>query len=184
MEAMLHTIWQQLHNDLKRFIFKRVHDEDITNDIIQEVFLKAHQKISSLKEKEKLASWIYTITRNTITDHFRIKKNSTFQDETSTDETSSSESYKTSELASCAQHFIEALPEKYREAIRLTEIENVSQKELAARLNISYSGAKTRVQRGREKLKELFEACCAIQHDVYGNIIDYQSRENSQNKKC
>jgi RNA polymerase sigma-70 factor (ECF subfamily) len=66
--------------------------------------------------------------------------------------------------------FIEKLPAHYREALRMTEFQDISQKELAERLNISYSGAKSRVQRGKDKLKALILDCCAYQTDVYGNL--------------
>ena len=80
-------------------------------------------------------------------------------------------------FSNCVPTFLDALPEKYREALYLVEIEGLSQKELAERLNISYSGAKSRVQRGREKLKEALLECCRISTDVYGNVVEYRRRE-------
>ncbi len=68
------------------------------------------------------------------------------------------------------------LPETYREALRLTEYQGLSQKELGERLGISFSGAKSRVQRARAKLKQQLLACCHFQFDYAGQIIDYQSR--------
>lgn len=62
---------------------------------------------------------------------------------------------------------ISTLPDKYREALMLSDIKGVSQKEIAEQLNISYSGAKSRVQRGREMLKATYEKCCDISTDVY-----------------
>jgi len=83
---------------------------------------------------------------------------------------------KTSELAECVVPFINKLPAIYKEALTLTEIKNYSQLELAEHLGISYSGAKSRVQRAKVILKELFEDCCNISYDKYGNIMDYKSR--------
>lgn len=83
---------------------------------------------------------------------------------------------KNSELAECIIPFINKLPDKYKEALTLTEFKNYSQIELAEHLGISYSGAKSRVQRAKLKLKEIFEECCNISYDKYGNIIDYKSR--------
>jgi len=68
---------------------------------------------------------------------------------------------------------IEQLPDKYREAMMLTELEGMTQKDLSNQLGISFSGAKSRVQRGRGELKELLTACCHIEADHYGNTIDY-----------
>jgi len=70
----------------------------------------------------------------------------------------------------CIKPFIAQLPQKYQEALVKTEFENLSQKELASQLNISYSGAKSRVQRGKEKLKQLILTCCDFPSDNYGNL--------------
>ena len=51
------------------------------------------------------------------------------------------------------------------------DFEGMSQKEYADRLGISISGAKSRVQRAREKLKDLILKCCDYQFDKYGNVI-------------
>jgi len=81
---------------------------------------------------------------------------------------------------SCVKPFIEKLPEKYKSALIAAEINNVSQKELAKQLDISYSGAKSRVQRGREKLKNLLQECCNFEYDTYGNLI----KSNKKNCSC
>jgi len=77
---------------------------------------------------------------------------------------------------------IKTLPDKYRDALEMSEINGVSHKEIAEELNISYSGAKSRVQRGREKLKEVLLHCCEIKADKYGNIIEYHERDKSGKK--
>ena len=80
-------------------------------------------------------------------------------------------------MSECIVPFINKLPDIYKEALTLTELKNYSQLELADHLGISYSGAKSRVQRAKVKLKEIFEECCHISSDSYGNIIDYRSRK-------
>jgi RNA polymerase sigma-70 factor, ECF subfamily len=69
---------------------------------------------------------------------------------------------------------VDALPNAYREALRLTEYEGLSQKQLSTQLGISFSGAKSRVQRARAKIKQQLLDCCHFQLDHAGRIIDYQ----------
>jgi RNA polymerase sigma-70 factor (ECF subfamily) len=64
-------IFHQYRDRLYNFIMSRVNDQDITDDILQDVFLKIHMKMDTLKDLNKIHSWIYQITRNTIIDHFR-----------------------------------------------------------------------------------------------------------------
>jgi RNA polymerase sigma-70 factor (ECF subfamily) len=70
---------------------------------------------------------------------------------------------------------IERLPDTYRDAVRLSEIEGVPQRDVAQRLGVSLSGAKSRVQRGRERLRELVGACCGVVM-TGSTITDYRCR--------
>src|SRR5579885_747102 len=74
MLATTEMIWQEFHDPLRRFILKRVPDEYSAEDILQDVFLKVHTRIETLRDEEKLPSWLYQLTRNAIIDHYRISK--------------------------------------------------------------------------------------------------------------
>lgn len=173
-------VWNDMNGRLTSFVNGKVKDRDLSKDIVQDVFLKVFTKYDTLKNKEKLIPWIYQVTRNEIISHFRkIKFNTTpeeVQAEEFIDETL------TSELTHCINPFLNALPEKYKQAVILADIENIPQKEIAKQLNISYSGAKSRVQRGRELLKSAYNQCCTISTDVYGDIIDYKTKKCT--KRC
>jgi RNA polymerase sigma-70 factor (ECF subfamily) len=71
---------------------------------------------------------------------------------------------------------ISTLPAPYRDALVLTEFEGLTQKEMAERLGISLSGAKSRVQRGREQLKRMLLERCQFEFDRLGRIIDCKPR--------
>jgi RNA polymerase sigma-70 factor (ECF subfamily) len=79
---------------------------------------------------------------------------------------------------------IRTLPEPYRDALVLTEFEGLTQKEMAARLGISLSGAKSRVQRGREQLKRMLLARCEFEFDRLGRIIDCKPRRKDACQEC
>ncbi len=55
----------------------------------------------------------------------------------------------------------------------MAEVEGATQQEVADRLSLSLSGAKSRIQRARRMLKEILLACCHIELDIEGNVIDY-----------
>jgi RNA polymerase sigma-70 factor (ECF subfamily) len=74
MTTTTETIWKAFHQELFNFINKRVKDKDISKDILQDVFIKIHLKLKTLSDKDKLASWVYQITRNSILDYFRKQK--------------------------------------------------------------------------------------------------------------
>ncbi|MEX2104493.1 MAG: RNA polymerase sigma factor SigZ [Bacilli bacterium] len=172
-------LWKEFYEPLKSFVAKRVNNHAAVDDIVQNVFIKIATHISELNNEQKIRIWIYQITRNTIIDYFR-KQKPTYElplDLQIMDEYD--EQDLSNELASCIRPMIEQLPDKYREAIELTELIGLSQKQLSEQLGISLSGAKSRVQRGREKLKELLTTCCRIEADHYGNILDYQKTNHT-----
>ncbi len=175
--AMSHDveqIWEEFGLRLKQFILKRVPDKAAAEDILQDVFLKIHSGLNSLQEESKLEGWIYQITRNAIVDHFRRERpQEELKEELPEDSPNDNEIIV--ELTPCIKEMIDSLPEEYRQALILTEYEGLTQAQLAQKLRISVSGAKSRVQRGREKLKELLLACCHFELDKRGKVIDYWS---------
>lgn len=183
-------IWMNVRDPLERFVLKQTGDEEATRDILQNIFLRMQAGLPRLRDQDKLMPWLYRIARSAVGDHFRAEKRVRQLAEagetpglpSAPDE--SEQKDLTEEFSACIPRMLDVLPEKYRQALYLTEIEGLSQKELAERLNISYSGAKSRVQRGREKLREVLLECCYIHTDVYGNIIDYGDRRTCGEEDC
>jgi RNA polymerase sigma-70 factor (ECF subfamily) len=173
MNLSTEKIYNEFYSKLRLFILKRVPDKDITNDILQNVFIKIHSNIYALKDDSKLQSWIYQITRNAIIDHFRKNKNNVDIDEliSLADETEEESAEK--RLSRSIRCMINSLPKKYKTALIYTEFLNLTQNEAAEKLGISLGAFKSRVQRGRGKLKEMFLECCHLEFDRLGKVIDY-----------
>jgi RNA polymerase sigma-70 factor (ECF subfamily) len=172
MSELLEQTYRTLRKDLKSFIYKRVNDEQLAEDILHDVFLKAHANIDKLKDFSKLNSWIYQITRNSITDYYRAKKPVTeINGYDIRDDIEEKTAMK--KLEPTVRTFLKDLPPIYREALVLTDFKGMSQKSLAERLNLSVSAVKSRVQRARKMLKDLFLECCHFEFDKFGSVIDY-----------
>ena len=84
------------------------------------------------------------------------------------------------ELSSCVRSIIGHLDAPSAEALRLVDLEGLDQQALAGRLGISLSGAKSRVQRAREKLAAMLMACCDIERSASGGVIDCQTTPQSK----
>jgi len=138
-----------------------------------------------IKGQAKIESWLYQVTRNAIIDHYRTNKTTEELPVWLEQQEASSEDKVQRELASCLAPMINQLPEKYRLAIYLSEIDGKNQKEIAERENISLSGAKSRVQRGRVLLKKMLQDCCEIQINKNNQLLDYHRKKtNSSNYSC
>jgi len=157
-----------------------VANEQDAEDILQDVFLKIYSNIDQVKDNDRIYAWVYRITRNSIADYYRKKRDTAeFSDLLEEGITDNGEDEIINGLVLCLKNMIDSLPDKYKQAIMLTELGGLTQKELAQKLGMSISGAKSRVQRGRNLLKEKFFQCCKFQFDAYGNIVEYQHKENS-----
>src|SRR6266516_4922192 len=187
MSTTTEQIWEAFHIPLLQFIRKRVPDEATAEDLLQEVFLKVHQQIETLKDTRKLESWIYQIARNAIIDYYRsarptisLEASDVLQmpEELPDDDI-------ITELFPSVRAMVRSLPEHDRQALVLTEYQGLTQKELSERLGLSFSGAKSRVQRAREKLKQQLLECCHFELDRRGHILDYQPRcHNCETVAC
>jgi len=179
-------IWEEFHPRIKQFILKRIPDEHNAEDILQEVFLKIHARIDTLRDEEKLQSWMYQIARNVIADYYRQHKATVALSEALLlPEEPVVDDDVVKDLLPGVRRMVDSLPDEYRQALLLTEYEGLTQRELAERLGLSLSGAKSRVQRAREKLKAMLLDCCHFEFDRLGKIIDYQPRcACCTNQKC
>ena len=170
-------IWNKYHSNLHAFIRKRVNDKDEAKDILQDIFARVHSRIDTLENRNKLESWLYQITRNAIIDFYRSRKPTEELPEWLAQPQASREEINKRELSSCLAPMIQQLPEKYRHAVQLSEIERKTQSEIAEKENISLSGAKSRVQRGRALLKTMLHDCCKIEINTMNQIVDYDKKD-------
>jgi RNA polymerase sigma-70 factor, ECF subfamily len=172
------AIWSDLSADLRLFIRRRVVDDHVAEDLLQETFIRIHRSLDSLQDEDRLAAWVYQIARNVVNDHHQNTPLAIVPlDELEHVAGTSSNR----ETAECQPHdwlkeMVESLPDGYREAVRLGEIDGLPQQAVAERLGLSLSGAKSRIQRGRGQLRVLVEECCQFASDSRGTVTDCAPR--------
>lgn len=169
----------ELSERLRPFVARRVSPGDV-DDVMQEVFLRMQKGLSGLSDEQRFGPWVYQVARSAIVDHHRTRARHPLAagEVELPDEGGEAADENAAEclLAMYVAPFIAMLPSPYREALTLTELEGLSQKQAAEMLGVSLSGMKSRVQRGRERLRALIEACCEIALDARGQIIACEPR--------
>jgi RNA polymerase sigma-70 factor, ECF subfamily len=172
--------WNAVRERLHGFILRRINDRQDAEDVLHDVLIKMHGNLDSLKNHDRAEAWAYQITRNGIADYYRRRQAQSITTDSLDDfdllPTSVDSPSLEREIATCLRPMIDQLPEHYREAVVLADLEGVTQREVADRLGISVSGAKSRVQRGRDRLREILHECCVFEHDRLGSIIDAHPR--------
>ena len=170
-------IWMTFSQPLRTYIYKRVANPDDADDILQEVFVRIHTRIDTLRDEERLPAWLYRIAKNALIDHYRTRRHFIVIPETFEIEDGPVEIDVASKLAERMPVMVmRCLPEKYGQALLLADLEGMTQKELAERLGLSLSGAKARVQRARRLLRAAMMKCCQFEFDRRGRVIAYASR--------
>jgi RNA polymerase sigma-70 factor (ECF subfamily) len=173
MDEPLNQVWEQYHHRLKAFIRSRVEDDAVADDVLQETFIRVHRHLCCQPDWDKPAGWFYQIARHLIIDHYRRRREWLELSDTLPAEPTLPEDDPEVELALSLKDMIDELPEPYRQALLLTDLQGLSQQELAEQQGLSLSGAKSRVQRAREKLRDLLLQCCHFEFDRRGRIVDY-----------
>jgi RNA polymerase sigma-70 factor, ECF subfamily len=164
---------------LRPYVSRRVASTADADDVLQEILLRMHRGISSLQDSERFGPWVYGIAKRAIADHFRGRARHPLASSSVSDTTAEpAEETETleSELAECVALFVARLPSPYREAVTLTELQGLTQREAADILGLSPSGMKSRVQRGRARIREMFESCCELSIDARGRVTSCAPR--------
>ena len=166
-------IWQAFHDRIRRFVLKRVRSEADADDLVQDIFLKIHAGLDGVELPERLEAWVFQVARRAVIDHFRKRRGLEIPDDVA--EETPAETV-TAEVASWLRPMMTALPPEDQEALKLADVEGLPQKELAERLGLTLPGAKSRVQRARQRLKDMLLDCCDVEMDRRGNAFSYAPR--------
>ena len=174
----LEDIWAELGTRLRRFVGSRVNDPHAAEDITQDVMLKVQSQLDALPPEDKLPAWVFAVARNSIIDHYRAR--AVVEDVDPVADTGEAEQQAAlRDLTPCLTRMVEQLPEPYRAAMKMADLEGLSQQEIADRAGISLSGAKSRVQRARQMLREMILDCCNVERDARGGMVDFETTERS-----
>lgn len=167
----------QYEEQLKSFIRKRIADEDDSKDLLQQVLLKLYRHCEKLPEVQNMQAWLYQITRNTLNDYFReAVRRGGAMDKLAEPVDLPKEGF--AEVVEYIRPLIALLPQKYARPLIMSDLEGYSQQQVAEQLGLSLSGAKSRIQRAREKLREIIIECCLLELDRNGHLLSLEIKDS------
>lgn len=173
--------WELLADRLGTFIGRRLPADD-AEDVRQEVLLKIFKGAPQLNDEARFGPWVYSVARNAVIDRLRARKLPTNDLEGVAEP--QADVPEDQPLLDCVSPFVTRLPSPYREAITLTDLRGLTQQEAADVAGVTLSGMKSRVQRGRKMLRELFQECCHLTLDARGRVIDTERRVDRPDAGC
>jgi RNA polymerase sigma-70 factor (ECF subfamily) len=170
-------LYCRYRSQLLGFIQQHVGDRDLAQDILHDVFVKIIGRHESLREPGKITAWLYQVTRNAIIDRLRSSRlHEELPQEIAGNEDGPSAEIR---LAGFLRPMIDTLPQIYRDAVTLSDLEGVPLKQIAGREGITVSATKSRVQRGRRLLETMLHDCCTFEISRRGDITDFWPKAHS-----
>lgn len=159
---------QRYKNPLTNFVFRYLGDYEATADVVQETFIKVYKNKHTYKTIAKFSTWVYTIAGNLAKTELLKKKRrrivsiNSYGDENETmdlpDSGHTPDTLTDSGIMdTMIQDALMQLNEVYREAVILRDIQELSYEEIAEMLKLEVGTVKSRINRGRGRLKELLK---------------------------
>lgn len=181
-------LWNEFNEKLLNYIQSKVANSHDAEDILQNVFIKVFRGIEQLENQSAIKPWIYRITKNTIIDFYKKKKDVSVAPETlyvMEDEYDDIDNMN-DDISKCITNMIFVLPDKYQNVYDMYEKNEMKHQEIADALDISVAASKVRLKRAKDMFREKLLECCDFEVDKYGNIIDYQSKGSCKDcdEKC
>lgn len=187
--------WRPFVDGLRRFIAGRVPDPD-AEDVLQDTLLQLHEAADSLRDADRAEAWVFSVARRTIADYYRAQERRPVDGTAGTaadlvDDGDASEGPLAAydgahdvheEVLSWLRPMAEGLPEMYRRPLLMADFDGHTQQEVADELGLSLSGAKSRVQRARVKLRERLRRCCDIEFGPDGRAVAFRRRERRRTR--
>lgn len=174
--------WTSFVDGVRTFVARRV-PPDAADDVAQDVFLRLHRAADRLEgsDRRQVGAWVYGIARRTVADHFRRRARAPSEPVDAPEEIVDpapprDEIDAHEEVLSWLRPMADELPATAREALLLADFEGLPQREVAARLGLGLSGAKSRIQRARRQLGESLRRCCAVELDEAGRAVAWRRR--------
>lgn len=181
-ECRCQTDAEAIADAIRAYVARRVRDPHDAADVTQDALLRMYRSVERLEEEEALHAWMYRIAANAIVDHHRrTKTRAEPVDPTDLADhlpaRPGPESRPDEVLAGCLTPLLDRVPERYRTALQLTDLGELTQEQAAERLGLSTSGMKSRVQRGRQMLRTEVTRCCRVELDARGVLTDAALRD-------
>ena len=160
------------------------------DDVTQEIFAKVSRSLGTLSDPSKLASWIYAVAINTIRDAARARASrldrpagglgvpgeeaqarATIAQAPDAGARTPEETAIRNEMVACYLDFVDRLPSEQREVYVLSELEDLSNADIARRLSLSVGAAKIRLHRARAKVNEEIRRHCRCYYNERGELM-------------
>ncbi|TAM13391.1 MAG: sigma-70 family RNA polymerase sigma factor [Pandoraea sp.] len=175
-DACARTAWRRCRSEIQGYLTHRVGDSALAEDILQDIFVKAMQQGEAFCALDNPRAWLFQVARNALVDHIRLHKNAIpLPDDLIEDR---EEIAPIDALAVCLGRVLAELSEQDREIIQRCDLEGMKLQTFADAYQLSLPGAKSRIQRARQRMRVILTHNCQVRFDEAGRVCCHVPRNS------
>tara|TARA_R110001583_G_scaffold28426_3_gene100891 strand:- start:3573 stop:4121 length:549 start_codon:yes stop_codon:yes gene_type:complete len=170
------TAWNENEQAIKNWLLKQTGNSDQTQDLLQDLFIKAMQNKERFCTLTDAKSWLFKVCKNSLIDSYRESYRKThLQIDTVCDQLDITGEHNKDEndnrntpllsLQNCLVRVISELNEEDKQVIEQCDMQGLSQAEYAKKYHLTLSATKSRIQRARKKLRQQMVLSCNVKFD-------------------
>jgi RNA polymerase sigma-70 factor (ECF subfamily) len=155
--AFVERLFAAHHAEIYAYLCRMVRDDELAADLTQEAFVKAYRAFDTLEDQARARAWLYQIAGRTALDELRRRKIVRFvpwTGESRGTAASAEELVMRARLSGDLERALAKIPERQRQALLLSELNDMTGLELAEAMGVSHVAARALLTRGRESLRQ------------------------------
>lgn len=174
------AIWLEYKDGLIGYLFNRVKDKELAEELSRQSLMKLYYSCCSGKEIKNVRSWLFRIAHNVMIDHFKLinKAQRSLPTDRLIEDFEEDDIYK--QAAPWIEPLIKLLPEEYGLPLKMADIEKQKQQDIAEQLGLGLPATKSRIQRARKLLREKIQECCSIELNDKGQLQDFAIKKDCE----
>lgn len=170
------TAWHTHEKQLRGFLIQRLGDPYDTDDLLQDIFLKALRQGAGFCQVENPRAWLFQVARNALIDQARLAKPQVEVTEDLAAQPATDGRAPIEQLDACLTRNLDALTEADRELIWQCDLHGMKQQDFANAHELSLPAVKSRLMRARQRLHQALLRNCQIRFDENGNVCCHKPR--------
>lgn len=171
--CVLHA-WQAHESELRRFVMHRLGDRYLTDDLLQEIFLRAMRQGEAFCAISQPRAWLFQVARNLLVDRARLQKPEVAIDDDLVDE--QDERPPVEALDGCLARNLAEMATDDRDVIEQCDLQGVKQQVFAEAHGLSLAAVKSRLVRARRRLRDNLVRNCQVRFDETGHVCCHVPR--------
>ena len=162
-----------------RYVRSVVRDAAEAEDLTQETFLRAYRARNSLRDRDAMLPWLYSVATHVCLDRLRQRTRHA-QARSDLDpegvsppdpDPSAGQLVEQEEMSECVEAYVSEFSDAYRAVLLMHDVKGLTAREIGELLGDSTGSVKIRLHRARKQLQAALEAGCEFTHDERGTLV-------------